>query len=332
MDFGLGKWRKELGARLVDGFFEGTSRAGRLLPLANPKLHNLEVIRDVRYAPTDHADHLLDIYRPLEMTGKPPVVLYLHGGGFRILSKESHWVFGLLFARRGYVVANASYRLAPAHTYPAAHQDAFEAYAWTVRNIDRFGGDPTNIIVAGESAGANLATSLALATSYRRPEPWAQAVYELGVQPKAVVAACGFLQVSDPGRFSRGRRLNRFLQDRFDEVCEAYLPSGSAPGACELADPLCILESGVRPDRPLPPFFAFCGTWDLLTDDTARLTTALEALGSAVESRYYERGLHGFHAFVFDPNARRCWRDIFRFLGRTLPRVPTPATRLFSGE
>jgi acetyl esterase len=321
--------RRDLGAALVDGFFMGTARAGRLVPLSNPRLHNIEVVHDIAYSGSGEQHHRLDIYRPRGARRPLPTVIYFHGGGFRILSKDSHWVFGLLYARRGYLVVNANYRLAPDHRYPKAHEDAFSAYAWVIEHIAEYGGDPSQIILAGESAGGNLAAALAIAASYPRREPWAREMFDRGASPRAVVSGCALLQVSEPDRFARNGRVSRFIQDRLEEVTEAYLPRGTPLEECELADPVRFLEQGAQPSRPLPPFFAFCGTWDVLIDDTRRLGVALERLGVMHEVRYYQRGLHGFHAFVFDPNARQCWRDTFAFLSRALPRVPEPATRLF---
>ena len=68
-------------------------------------------------------------------------MLYIHGGGFTQLSKDTHWVMGLAFASRGYMVVNASYRLAPRHPYPAALEDASAAYCWTARHVESLGGD-----------------------------------------------------------------------------------------------------------------------------------------------------------------------------------------------
>ena len=69
-------------------------------------------------------------------------------------------------------------------------------------------------------------------------------------------------------------------------------------------------------ERPLPPFFAPVGTRDPLLDDTRRLEKALGALGVPCEARYYPGGIHAFHAMVWDPAARRCWRDALAFLDR----------------
>src|SRR5262249_8451053 len=154
----------------------------------------------------DH--HRLDVYRPLrERRSAPwPVVLYVHGGGFRILSKDTHWMMGLAFARNGYLVFNINYRLAPRHPFPAALSDAADAYAGVARNAASFGGDLSRLVVAGESAGANLAAALAVAACYRRSEPWSRTVWDTGLVPRAALPACGILQVSDTERFSRRRR------------------------------------------------------------------------------------------------------------------------------
>src|SRR5690606_38779221 len=120
--------------------------------------HGVEVIRNVRYGGSDIDAHLLDVYRPRRVDGPLPVVLYVHGGGFRILSKDTHWLMGLAFARRGYLVFNINYRLAPDHPYPAAVEDCAEAYAWLQSNAHEWGGDPSQLVLAGESAGGNLVT------------------------------------------------------------------------------------------------------------------------------------------------------------------------------
>jgi acetyl esterase len=309
--------RRRLGALLVDSAFRGAASAGRLHPLARPERHKVEVLRDIPYRREGGSPHKLDIYRPTDRKGPLPIVLYVHGGGFRILSKDTHWIMALAFARRGYLVFTIDYRLAPENPYPAALEDASAALVWTAENAERYGGDPDRIFLAGESAGANLITSLAIASSYARPEPWARAVFESDVRPRAVLPACGILQVSDPARFLRRKAaLGTFINDRISEVSSAYLSgaAGDAPGALELADPLVVLERGLPPDRPLPPFFVPVGTKDPVLDDSRRLKSALDRLGTPCEIRIYEGEVHAFHALVWRKNAQQCWKDTFTFL------------------
>jgi acetyl esterase len=325
-------------------------------PRADPRTHNVDVIRDVPYLPSGSRWHTLDVYRPAGKRGwggspgsagrggeaplmEPlPVVLYVHGGGFRILSKDTHWMMGIAFARRGYLVFNINYRLAPGYPYPAAIQDACAALTWVRDHAERFGGDADRLVLAGESAGANLVTALAVATSYRRPEPWARAVFDADIRARAVIPACGILQVSDPARFGRRKKLPSFLMDRIEEVADSYLGAAEhhPHGGIELADPLLILERGDAPDRSLPPVFTFVGTRDPLLDDTRRLHAALTRLGATCEIRYYPGEVHAFHAMVWRPQAIDCWRESFRFLNGQLgistsaserARGPSRATR-----
>ena len=315
--------RRRTGALVVDNFFRGIARAGMLHPNARPERHNVEVIRDIAYRDAGLPEHHLDVYRPVDVApgSRLPIVLYVHGGGFRILSKDTHWIMGLAFARRGFLVFNISYRLAPRYPFPAAVEDACSALDWVGRNATEWGGDLDRLVLAGESAGANLVTSLAVATSYERPEPWARAVFERELRARAVIAACGLLQVSDTGRFRRRwPHMRSFISDRLTEVTEAYLgdPTRHEPSLLDLADPLLLFERGERPARPLPPFFAPCGTKDPLLDDTRRLAAALSALGVECDAQFYPGELHAFHALVFRPNARRCWADTYGFLDRHL--------------
>jgi acetyl esterase len=307
----------------VDMGLRALSRVGRLHPRARPEAHGIEVIRDQRYRTGGDSAHLVDIYRPLAPAPPRPVLLYLHGGGFRILSKDTHWVMGLAFAREGYLVFNANYRLAPRNPFPAALEDAAAAYRWALSEAPRWGGDPSRIVLAGESAGANLVTVLTIASCYRRPERWAGSVFDAGVVPSATIANCGLLQVSDVERFRRRRRdLPGWMYERMYDISNAYLGRANpGPGGTDLADPLSFLERGEAPQRSLPPFFASVGTRDPILDDTRRLAVALDSLGVECEARYYPGEAHAFQAMVWRPKSRQCWGHTYSFLRRTVGPV-----------
>lgn len=307
---------------IADGFFRGASRLGRMHPRARPELHGIEVLRDVAYDPS-HPALRLDVWRPAARAAEPrPAVMYVHGGGFRILSKDTHWVMALAFARRGYVVFNVDYRLAPEHPFPAALDDLASAYAWVVAHASDHGADAQRLVLAGESAGANLVTALTAAACFARDEPFARRVFDTGVVPRAVLPACGIHQVSDPARFVRRKPgLSRFVADRIEEVTHAYLarhPDHAAPEV-DFADPVRLLERDEASARPLPPFFLTCGTADPILDDTRRLHAALTRRGCAAEVKYYPGEPHAFHAMVFREPARQHWRDTWEFLDRHAP-------------
>lgn len=319
------KARRRTAIQVVDGLFVNLAMLSRRQPWASAGRHGIELCRDVPYLDSGLAAHTLDIYRPTRRLAPWPVVLYVHGGGFRILSKESHWLMALMFARRGYLVFNINYRLAPEHKYPAAIEDVCAAYRWVARNAEAFGGDLSQLVLAGESAGANLVTALSVATSFTRPEPWARAAFEAGVQPVAVLPACGILQVSDVERLRREghTRMLPLVFEYLQVVSEAYLPaSHDLDVDLDLADPLVVLERDTPSDRPLPAYFVTVGGKDPLVDDTLRLARALERRGADVESKVYPGQPHAFHAYIWSKVARQAWRDSFGFLRQRLgPRV-----------
>lgn len=320
--------RRQAGSLLMEGFFNGLSAAGRIHPAANPRAHGLQAHRDIPYRRTGRKEHLLDVYRPSQHSGPLPVILYVHGGGFRILSKDTHWMMALAFARRGYVVFNINYRLAPKHPYPAAIEDTCAAYRWVLDHAAEYGGDPSRLIVAGESAGANLITSLTVATCYERPEPWARSVYDTGAVPVGAIPKCGLFQVSEIDRFARRYpHMNAFLVDRLQEVSDAYLGAAARDpaGGIELADPLVLLERGDAPARPLPPFLISVGTRDPLLDDSRRLDRAITSLGGTSAVHYYPGEVHAFQAMIWRRNARRYWLQVYRFLGELDGRTVLPA-------
>ena len=324
----LRRLRGKVAHTISSTFLRTLAHAGRLHPRARPARHGVEVERDLRYRRGAGPDHVLDIYRPIGRPGPLPVVFYVHGGAFQILSKDTHWMMGLAFARHGYLVVNISYRLAPRHRFPAAIDDVCAAWLWLLRELDRLGGDRDRIVVAGESAGGNLIAALTVATCQRRAEPYARAVYDAGVVPRAAMPFCALLEVSRSERFGQRRPLPTWLDGMMRSVHDAYL--GHAPPAdCDLADPLCVFEragmAGAAPafSRPLPPFFAPVGTRDPLLDDTRRLEKALARLNVPCEARYYPDEIHAFHALVWRAQARACWRDALAFLDRHL-REPRP--------
>lgn len=90
------------------------------------------------------------------------VILYFHGGGFVLYGIYSHdLVCRRLCHMNNCIVVSVDYRLAPEHSFPAAHDDCFTALKWVRQHISKFGGDAEDIVVAGDSAGGNLAACMA---------------------------------------------------------------------------------------------------------------------------------------------------------------------------
>jgi acetyl esterase len=101
------------------------------------------------------------IYSP-EGNGPFPGVVYFHGGGWVIGDLDTHDNICRAIARRaGAVVVSVDYRLAPEHKFPVPLEDCYDATKWVATNAAKLGIDPSRIAVAGDSAGANMATVIA---------------------------------------------------------------------------------------------------------------------------------------------------------------------------
>lgn len=118
----------------------------------------MEINSNIPYIQDNDPMHLLDVYRPQNATGKLPVIIDVHGGGWVYGTKELNKNYCLELARRGFVVFNINYRLLPDVRFAGQMQDVFAAYRWIGENCAAYGGDQDNIFLTGDSAGGNIVT------------------------------------------------------------------------------------------------------------------------------------------------------------------------------
>lgn len=105
----------------------------------------------------------IEVVTPDQPSATPlPVLVFVHGGGWHDGKPRDYRFIGRRFARAGYVVVLAGYRLVPQGRYPAMLEDGAAALAWVNENVARFGGDPQRVFVMGHSAGAYNVVMLAL--------------------------------------------------------------------------------------------------------------------------------------------------------------------------
>ncbi|MFF3959286.1 alpha/beta hydrolase [Streptomyces sp. NPDC001890] len=203
-----------------------------------------------------------------------PVIVFCHGGGFVLCDLDSHDGFCRSLARATEaVVVSVDYRRAPEHPFPAAPEDAYTALLWTAAT---FPG--RRIAVAGDSAGANLATVLTLLARDRGgPEIACQALY---------------YPMLDPTRSRPSHRENAqgyFLtSDHLRWYWDGYLPDPAARTS-PYAAPLAGADlSG------LPPAQVVTAGFDPLRDDGLAYADALAAAGVPVEAHHHPGMFHGF--------------------------------------
>jgi acetyl esterase/lipase len=117
------------------------------------------------YGPEDHQE--LDVYVPkMPVTEPRAVIVFIHGGSWASGSKDQYRFVGKSLAGQGLIAVLPNYRLNPAVRFPVFVEDAAKAVAWTLRNIEVYGGDPRRVFIMGHSAGAHIALLLAMDRHY----------------------------------------------------------------------------------------------------------------------------------------------------------------------
>lgn len=103
------------------------------------------------------------LYSPKDIDENAPCLIYYHGGGFVLPAAPYHFSLAKEYAERANCkVLFVDYRLAPKHPFPTAPEDCYSAYLWVRENAKELGIDPKRIVVAGDSAGGQLATVVSL--------------------------------------------------------------------------------------------------------------------------------------------------------------------------
>ncbi len=149
-----------LGALLLTG----CTQLGLGLANLPAKIGDRLVMRDLAYGPDEL--HRLDIYRPSEQATGLPVLVFFYGGRWSDGDKSMYPFVGEAFSGRGYVTVIVDHRKYPQVRFPEFVHDGARALAWVHDHIDRFGGDPDRLFIAGHSSGAHIASLLAADERY----------------------------------------------------------------------------------------------------------------------------------------------------------------------
>lgn len=281
----------------------GRPRAVELLVPWPLRPRDVERVYNIPYREVDGRVLALDVIRPREVPRGAPTLLWVHGGGWTISDKR--WEGGPLMyhlARQGWVCVTANYRLSPRATWPEPLVDLKHALRWIREEGAAYGADPDFVVVAGGSAGAHLASLLALTAG----EPAYQAGFEdADTSVRGCVSIYGIYDLVDEAGDVGHDGLRRLLEKVFLKVRYAESPEVFAE-----ASPI------QRIHRSAPPFLLLHGDRDTLSPvQGARRFHAALGEGSDAPSCYAElRGAH--HAFEVFPSLRAAHavRGIARFL------------------
>jgi len=209
--------------------------------------------------------------RPVDVADDAPIVLYFHGGGFRIASALAYRSYGShLAAVLGARVLLVEYRLAPEHKFPKAVDDCFAVW----ESLLAEGIDTGRIVIAGDSAGGGLAASVTM-----------HALAD-GVLPAGVICCSPWVDLTiTADTYDTNAESDRlFSRTSAEEAAPAYL--GGADPMNPIASPLFGDWDGA------PPLLILVGDVEVLLDDSRKLADVAKAAGVDVTLSIYPEMPH----------------------------------------
>ena len=229
------------------------------------------------------------VYRNAQ--GKTPTVVFFHGGGWVAGDIETHDRQARRLAiETGAVVVSVDYRRPPEVRFPGAFEDAFAATRDVIARIAEFGGDPTRVGLAGDSAGGNLAAATAIACR----DAGIKLAGQLLVYP-AIDLAGNFADPKENARFpSRAENAEGyFLTRAVMQWFAGHYLEDQAHGTDWRASPL-----RVKTLAGLAPAVVTTAWFDPLRDEGAAYAKALSAAGVNVKYHPGEGLIHGYFGLV----------------------------------
>ena len=208
-----------------------------------------------------------------------PILVFYHGGGFVIGSLDSYDNLCRAIANRtDCIVVSVDYRLAPEHKFPAAVDDALEAYQWVIDHAGELDGDAGRMAIGGDSAGGNITAVTAIGI---RDEGYMAPLLQILIYP----VAGGEPETPSHYEFAEGLLLTRasilWFYDQYLDRPEDVTDPRFAP---LLADDL----------SDLPPALVIVAGHDPLRDEGIAYADRLGQAGVEAELVNYEGMVHGF--------------------------------------
>ena len=219
------------------------------------------------------------VYKPEGIAAAAPVILYIHGGGWVIANVDTYDATPRALAKKAKaIVVSVHYRQAPEHKFPASHDDTLAAYKWLLANAKSWGGDSKRVAIAGESAGGNMAMTVAMGA---RDQKLQMPVHVVAVYPVAGTA----LDTPSYQENEKAKPLNKAAMEWFFQQETA--------SEADLKDPRLDLVKAADL-KGLPPTTIVTAEIDPLMSDGQMLADRLSAAGVKATIKNYEGVAHEF--------------------------------------
>ncbi|MEO7904337.1 MAG: alpha/beta hydrolase [Candidatus Saccharimonadales bacterium] len=301
------------GAFVVRAVFDMDARSKREAMQPQTPTTTISVTSNLAYG--DTKDTVLDIYMP--QTDTPlPVIVWTHGGAWLSGDKTDSDAYFKKLAAEGFVVVAPNYTLAPRAQYPTQINQLNSALHFVNANADQFSIDATKIVLAGDSAGAQLSSQMA--TIITNPAYAKTIDIAPALQPSQVAATvlfCGIYQVdvlatADPS-------LPKIIGWGTDITIWSLFGSRDADNP-QLRQASALYHL----DENFPPSFISGGNGDSLTKvQSEPLATHLQSLGVDTTTLFYpdnhEPRLPHENQFIFDKDGLENFDTTVRFIKST---------------
>jgi acetyl esterase/lipase len=225
------------------------------------------------------------------------VIVYYHGGGWVLGAIDEFETMARKLAERtSCAVVLVDYRLAPEHRYPTAVDDSYAALAWVGEHLRDIAGTDVPLIVAGDSAGGNLAAVIALRARDRGGPPIALQVL---IYP---VTDADF----DRPSYTDAEHQLLLTRDAMVWFWDHYLPEASRRTEPD-ASPLHAADlSG------LPPAVVLTAEHDVLRDEGEAYAARLTDAGVPVDFKRHTGQMHGFFTLLMLPGSERGFQQVVK--------------------
>lgn len=237
---------------------------------------------DVSFKKVEGHDLYADFYIP-ENVEKPPIILWIHGGGWKDLNRK--WCLVWPQLERGYAVCSVDYRYSDEAVFPAQMLDLKDALLFVKKSGDLYGYDGGKVILSGDSAGGHLCSLLGVSAGNQE---WEKPGNDYSVQ--AVVDFCGPCRLGELACAGEGH------ESVLDQLLETCGNRKMVRGRAALASPDTYI------DGTEPPFLILHGSVDptVSPNQSRALRNALEAAGVPVHMYLVPGGVHGLSGELID--------------------------------